>query len=278
MDTILYFYRNRNYKKNQKEESGQLLYEEGRYEFADYTVIHLALSETAAALLGMTDDENKADDERWRLLATLFCRSRIKKKEKQKKYLMQQIAAYWEKTYGIYWVCGEPVCLPESLKFDDYRDEVWIDRMLAQAKLPDYIVIGMSTDIGKSLVGLLLRRARRMKSLTIYVTQKDYTDTAADIEELETVLYEEYGLAARLTVIENSRYRGISLEGTAAANILDMTEKETFACIKVPEGSRWFDMTCSSEKKRKVQNCLKNVSYYSVKEMFINPKKWKTDT
>jgi hypothetical protein len=279
MDTILYFYRKKNSKNNQHEENGQLLCEEGRYDFADYTVIHLSLSGTAAGLLGMADDEEKSDDMPWYLSVPLLRRNHIKKKEKLKKYLLQQIAAYWNMDYGTYWVCRESVCLPDSLRFNDYRDEVWIDRMLVQAKLSDYIVIGTGIDIGigKSLAGILLRRARRMRSLTIYLTQKDYAAWADDMEELETLLYEEYGLAARLTVTENSRYRWISLEGMPAANILDMTAEETFVCSKVPEGSRWFDMACSSEKKRKVENCLKNVSYYSVNEMFINPKKWKTD-
>jgi hypothetical protein len=273
MDTILYFYR----KRNKKEESGQLLYEEGRYEYKDYTVIHLALSGTAACLLGM-DDEDKSDSESCHLFSLLLSHRRIKRKEKLKNKLMQQIAGYWEKEYGTYWVCRELICLPDALKFDDYMDEVWIDRMLTQAKLPDNILIGIDRGINKWIAEFLRKHARKMKSLTIYVTQKDYEYAADEIEELETMLYEEYGLAVMTTVTQNSRYKGISLAGMPAANILDMTNEDTLPCSEVPEGSRWFDMACSCDKKRKAENCLKNVSYYSVKEMFINPEKWKTYT
>lgn len=275
MDTILFFYQNKNGSSTRLEP------EIREYFLMDFKVVKLGLSKAAVMLLEQNSPYEKEHEKD--MFARIICgiaeiffggllekrrrRRRQRLAQQQREELLNSVLKCWGDECTTACVCMPPVTYFDKWKFTEYMDRVWLDRMLAQAKLPYYVVIGAFAGLRE----LLLPRARRMKELIIYVTESDNTEELVDITE---ELFEEFGLTPQLHIIEQNNYKSLGKLGFMPCNILDFSGEVRLWPDAVPSGSRWFDFGNSDDKKRKIENAGADIIYFSLMDMFRNPEKY----
>ncbi len=278
MDTILYFYQKRNGSDVESEP------EIAEYYLLDFRLVRLGLSKAAVMLLeqGLPYEEEHEKNIFMRIAGAIACRlfkrlyegycsrkSRVAAQQ-QKERLLKAVLQCWGDECTTSCVCGPHITYFDKWKFTGFMDMVWVERLLTKASLPNYVIIGRFAGLNE----LLLPRARRMRELTVYVTE---SDNNGDMEELAEELYEEYGLAAQVRVIEQNNYKNLAQTGTVPCNVLDFSGEGRMRTNIVAAGSRWLDFGSSDEKKRKIQNAGGDIIYFSLRDLFENPVKYEED-
>lgn len=152
---------------------------------------------------------------------------------------------------------GEYFPLPE---FKGYGRLFWARRLLPRARLPHFVILGVSPDIRPIIEGL----ARRMKSLRWILLEEECSQELKDFVE---DFYVEYGLAVTLQPLgEGEAYRRLRLVCPMPVNVLDFTMEPHIFAGGLAEGSIWLDMMSVEEKGRRTAGRGKGVVYYSLKE------------
>lgn len=275
MDSILYFYQNNNACNGKPE---PVIAE---FFLVDFRIVKIGLPKAAVMLIEYNcpyEEERKknvllrisgsiAKSAFGRLTENFRRRKRQRLAQQQKEILFGCILKYWGDECTTTCVCRPPITYFDKWKFTEYMDKTWIERLLTQAILPYFVVIGTFRGLGE----LLIPRARHMKELIIYVTENDHTDELEDIAE---ELYDEYGLTTQLQIIEQDNYKSLFKVGFMPCNVLDFSGESRLRPDAAPEGSRWFDFGNSDDKRRKTENNGRNIIYFSLADMFENPEKY----
>jgi len=275
MDTILYFYQNNNAGGGKPDPVIEEIF------LMDFRLVRIGLSKSAVMLV----EHNCPYEEECRtgmfmrfigrIIKSVFrrlseeCHRRRMQKlaQRQKEKLFNCILKCWGDECTTACVCRPPITFFDRWKFTEYMDLVWIERLLSQAELPYYVIIGTFA----GLRDILLPRARHMKELIIYVTESDNSEELEDITE---ELYVEYGITPQLQITERDSYRSLVKIGFMPCNILDFSDESRLRPDAAPAGSRWFDFGNSYDKKRKIENNGRDIIYYSLMDMFENPDKY----
>lgn len=275
MDTILYFYQNKNDGNAKLEPMITETF------FPDFRIVKLGLSKAAVNLLehNCPYEEEHEKNAFMRIICGILksvfkglyekrrsrCRQRLAQQQKEK--LLNSVLKCWGDECTTACVCRPPITYFDKWKFTEYMDNVWVNRLLAKAVLPYYVVIGNFAGLRE----ILFPRARRMKELIIYVTEGDRSEELDDITE---ELYDEYGLTPQLQIIEQDNYKSLVKIGFMPCNVLDFSEETRLWPGIVPAGSRWFDFGNSDDKRRKIESIGADVIYFSMMDMFENPEKY----
>lgn len=202
-----------------------------------------------------------------RLVSRWQAKRRVQLAQVQKRALTEKIVSYWGEDYNTACVCRPAITCFAKWEFTDYMNMTFVSLVIKQACLPYYLVLGTCNELRE----MLLLRVRRIKQLSVWVIKKDYEDR---LENLIDELYEEYGLAVKLQIIDRDDYRHLNVTTALTCNILDCTGEENIRVSGVSKGCRWFDLGNSGDKYRKIENTCRDVIYYSVVDMFENPEKY----
>jgi hypothetical protein len=267
MDTLLYFkeHKKQNNRSNSQDNKQEQIFisEAEEYIFFDFRVVRLALSNYAESLLNIEESGGKKQ-------ARCIWKRHREKKDRQ--LLINRLSQYW--TEDDTTECVNGCRFFDRWKFEGYMSDVWLERLLAYAKLSDYVVFGDCSPV----THILMKKAKYMKSIVMYVTEADWNE---EMEYMADELYEEYGLAVRIIRMDTDNYKTITNLGKVPCNILDFTHLSGMNGFNTPlhegiaaYGSKWFDFDSDENKKRKIENCMKCIEYFSVKDMFACPKKY----
>lgn len=275
MDTILFFY-----QTNAACDSA-LMPNITEFFLTDFKIVKIGLSKEAVMLIEQDCPFEEAQGQNMlarmaagvierifgKLLQNRRRRKRLRKAQQQKEMLFSRILKYWGDECTTACVCRPPVMYFNKWRFAEYMDQIWIDRLLLWANLPYYVVIGGFSGLRE----ILFPRARHMKELIIYVTERDRTD---ELEEIADELYYEYGLTPQIQIIQQNHYRGLERIEFMSCNVLDFSGESRMRPDIVPAGSRWFDFGNSDDKRRKIEYSGENILYFSIMDMFENPEKY----
>lgn len=247
------------------------------YQKKDYRLVRIGLSAEAVDLLENRNHfENNVDvsgkirpetkrgiGNRIRRLTEKFFRGRVRIKREdeilQKRHLLlQKIQEYWGDELTTYCICSPPVTYFNAWRFSEFRELIWMERLLYGAELPHYLVLGYCS----ILRDLLFIYARKMKSLKICVTGQEYK---ADMENLIEELYSEFGLMVTVQILgEGETYRRLEKLMPVSCNVLDFTGERRFSRHIVPSGSIWYDMDADEEKRIALTELTDNITYKSL--------------
>jgi hypothetical protein len=264
MDTILYFQeqKKQNNRSNSQDNKQERIFisEAEEYSFLDFRVVRIALSDYAEALLNIEETDGKKPKR--------FIWKRHREK-RDRQLLISRLSQYW--TEDDTTECVNGCHFFDRWKFDGYMSDVWLERLFAYATLPDYVVLGDCSPVAH----ILMKKAKYMKNLVIYETDADWNE---ETEYMAEELYEEYGLAPQIVRMGMDSCKTITSFGKVPCNVLDFTNLNDFNTPLhsriAAAGSRWFDFKSDENKKRKIENCMKGIEYFSVKDMFECPKKY----
>lgn len=171
-------------------------------------------------------------------------------------------------------VCREPLSFFQTNPFRDYARLEWAEHLLRYAldgrgklKLPDVILLGHSD----CLPYLILRHAAELRSLRWYLTERQYRDNEAElVEELE----EEYGLIPEIVLLDTEAdYGKLRFADNVPCLLLDFSEVEKIQGGGLAERSLWLDFQASEEKERRLTQRGAQILYFSLKKEWKDPQK-----
>lgn len=162
------------------------------------------------------------------------------------------IPAFWmPKLWQQYWQ------IPE---FDAYLQQRWVEPLLVNAVLHHFVVLGYADCVP----GVILRCARRMKSLRWILQEQNYTE---ELQNFVDEFYVDYGLAVTLQPLEGGKaFARLLLVSKDPVCVLDFTGEPYISPGGIAKGSIWIDFQSSEEKARRVLERQEGISYFSLKE------------
>lgn len=164
------------------------------------------------------------------------------------------IPAFWlPQLWQQYWR------IPE---FDAYLQPRWVEPLLENAVLHHFVVLGYA----ECTPGVILRCARRMKSLRWILQERDCTE---GIQDFVDDFYGDYGLAVTLQPLEGGRaFARMLLVSKDPVCVLDFTGEPHISPGGIAKGSIWIDFRSVEEKARRVLERQEGISYFSLKEIW----------
>lgn len=157
-------------------------------------------------------------------------------------------------------------------EFHGYTERFWTEQVFYQgvrlsASPPHFVILGTAP----GLPDVLEAHARRMKSLRWVLLEAEWDEElSAFVEDF----YTEYGLAIELQLLEDAAaLRRLRLFCGEPVNVVDFTGESYMAVSAAPEGSVWLDMLSVEEKRRRILARGKNITYFSMKEIWKNAQK-----
>ena len=157
-------------------------------------------------------------------------------------------------------------------EFHGYTERFWTEQVFSQgvrlsASPPHFVILGTAPGLPE----VLEAHARRMKSLRWVLLEAEWDEElSAFVEDF----YTEYGLAIELQLLEDAAaLRRLRLFCGEPVNVVDFTGESYMAVSAAPEGSVWLDMLSVEEKRRRILARGKNITYFSMKEIWKNAQK-----
>ena len=157
-------------------------------------------------------------------------------------------------------------------EFHGYTERFWTEQVFYQgvrlsASPPHFVILGTAPGLPE----VLEAHARRMKSLRWVLLEAEWDEElSAFVEDF----YTEYGLAIELQLLEDAAaLRRLRLFCGEPVNVVDFTGESYMAVSAAPEGSVWLDMLSVEEKRRRILARGKNITYFSMKEIWKNAQK-----
>lgn len=157
-------------------------------------------------------------------------------------------------------------------EFHGYTERFWMEQVFYQgvrlsASPPHFVILGTAPGLPE----VLEAHARRMKSLRWVLLEAEWDEElSAFVEDF----YTEYGLAIELQLLEDAAaLRRLRLFLGEPVNVVDFTGESYMAVSAAPEGSVWLDMLSVEEKRRRILARGKNITYFSMKEIWKNAQK-----
>ena len=157
-------------------------------------------------------------------------------------------------------------------EFHGYTERFWTEQVFSQgvrlsASPPHFVILGTAPGLPE----VLEAHARRMKSLRWVLLEAEWDEElSAFVEDF----YTEYGLAIELQLLEDAAaLRRLRLFFGEPVNVVDFTGESYMAVSAAPEGSVWLDMLSVEEKRRRILARGKNITYFSMKEIWKNAQK-----
>lgn len=147
-------------------------------------------------------------------------------------------------------------CFPYP-DFHGYREETYVQMLLEQGNLFHMMIVGYHGCLPWVLKG----RVRRLKSLRLVLTEM-----STECEEWLDMLYEEYGLAASVTLVDN--YRRAVLSCAVPSMILDFSSEGHLLTHQVAKGSIWLDMDSLEEKRVRIEGRNTGIMYFSLRKLW----------
>ena len=148
-------------------------------------------------------------------------------------------------------------------EFQGYAQRFWVRQVFSQgaglpASPPHFVILGTAPGLPE----VLEAHARRMKSLRWFLLEAEWgEELSAFVEDF----YTEYGLAIELRLLEDgAALKRLRLFCGEPVIVVDFT---------VPEGSVWLDMFSVEEKRRRILARGKDITYFSMKEIWKNAQK-----
>lgn len=287
MDTILYFYLDRN-------NSGEIqpcTLERIRQEH--YILLRIGLSRTwiektkvAGALeLLAQETEDNANGEIGeagffrRLRERRRLRELSRQRQAERELLGQRLRRVGELIYPMLEYPDESYCVyDENLKktsfhrlwqqfcsfpeFHDYMQDTWAEPLLQYAEHSSYLVLGYAF----CLPGFLWQRADRMKSLQWILPAKLYTEEIARFEE---DICQEFGLVIDMHIVQSTEeYRRVKLTSRFPVNVIDFSGEARLQAADLPTESIWLDMASMEEKRRRIEDRRCPMQYFSLKKQW----------
>lgn len=157
-------------------------------------------------------------------------------------------------------------------EFHGYTERFWMEQVFSQgvrlpASPPHFVILGTAPGLPE----VLEAHARRMKSLRWVLLAAEWDEELSVFAE---DFYTEYGLAIELQILEDTAaLRRLRLFCGEPVNVVDFTGESYMAVSAVPEGSVWLDMFSVEEKRRRILARGKNITYFSMKEIWKNAQK-----
>ena len=135
------------------------------------------------------------------------------------------------------------------------------------ASPPHFVILGTAPGLPE----VLEAHARRMKSLRWFLLEAEWgEELSAFVEDF----YTEYGLAIELRLLEDgAALKRLRLFCGEPVIVVDFTGESYMAVPAVPEGSVWLDMFSVEEKRRRILARGKDITYFSMKEIWKNAQK-----
>ena len=157
-------------------------------------------------------------------------------------------------------------------EFQGYAQRFWVRQVFSQgaglpASPPHFVILGTAPGLPE----VLEAHARRMKSLRWFLLEAEWgEELSAFVEDF----YTEYGLAIELQLLEDAAaLRRLRLFCGEPVNVVDFTGESYMAVSAAPEGSVWLDMLSVEEKRRRILARGKDITYFSMKEIWKNAQK-----
>lgn len=157
-------------------------------------------------------------------------------------------------------------------EFHGYTERFWTEQVFYQgvrlsASPPHFVILGTAPGLPE----VLEAHARRMKSLRWFLLEAEWgEELSAFVEDF----YTEYGLAIELRLLEDgAALKRLRLFCGEPVIVVDFTGESYMAVPAVPEGSVWLDMFSVEEKRRRILARGKDITYFSMKEIWKNAQK-----
>lgn len=157
-------------------------------------------------------------------------------------------------------------------EFHGYTERFWTEQVFSQgvrlsASPPHFVILGTAPGLPE----VLEAHARRMKSLRWVLLEAEWDEElSAFVEDF----YTEYGLAIELRLLEDgAALKRLRLFCGEPVIVVDFTGESYMAVPAVPEGSVWLDMFSVEEKRRRILARGKDITYFSMKEIWKNAQK-----
>ncbi len=157
-------------------------------------------------------------------------------------------------------------------EFQGYAQRFWVRQVFSQgaglpASPPHFVILGTAPGLPE----VLEAHARRMKSLRWFLPEAEWgEELSAFVEDF----YTEYGLAIELRLLEDgAALKRLRLFCGEPVIVVDFTGESYMAVPAVPEGSVWLDMFSVEEKRRRILARGKDITYFSMKEIWKNAQK-----
>ena len=154
-------------------------------------------------------------------------------------------------------------------EFQGYAQRFWVRQVFSQgaglpASPPHFVILGTAPGLPE----VLEAHARRMKSLRWFLLEAEWgEELSAFVEDF----YTEYGLAIELRLLEDgAALKRLRLFCGEPVIVVDFTGESYMAVPAVPEGSVWLDMFSVEEKRRRILARGKDITYFSMKEIWKN--------
>lgn len=170
--------------------------------------------------------------------------------------------------YHSSFVCQEPIPFLEGWRFDGFLEAEWTLHLMGYAaSLSHFVILGKAN----CLPEVLDAYARRMKSLVWILLARQY---GPGEEELVEELYEQYGLAVSVRLLEaEAAYRRLPMDCRFPVAVLDFSAQDRVSGGDIPKGSLWLDMGASEGKRVCLERRGTQLEYVSLKKEWEQPQK-----
>lgn len=149
-------------------------------------------------------------------------------------------------------------------EFDDYDSPFWMEHMFAYASEPYFVVRGWH----RGLPELLCRYADRMKGLQLVLSEEDYSEA---LQEFLEDFYEEYGLAAMVTLLTEEQNQPMPFFPGKKVSVLDFSDRMPGEIKGLAAGSVWLDMRSIDAKSRYIECRNPEILCFSLKKEWKQP-------
>lgn len=280
MDTIIYVYLKRECGNtdNVWEDigSGGKGKREAKYlrqdvDMGDYRLVRVGVSSELWRILREKAAENKEEEQQSRSRFPIGRKRKRKEAERlqrlrrlEEEGCRREFAAkFLEDSNHSYFAADEPIPSLEGWSFKGYCEEAWVMYMMRHASLNHFVILGKAACIPR----ILLQYVRGMKGMCWVLQRSRYGEQE---QELVDMLYEEYGLAAEIRLLEEERdFCRLRLAYRIPVVVVDFCEEEKLSGTDMARGSIWLDMTSSEKKRHRIEDGSRKISYFSLK------KEWK---
>lgn len=144
-------------------------------------------------------------------------------------------------------------------EFSGYTKSFWAELMMPHAVLHHFVILGTAPCIP----GLLEKYASKMKSLKWILAEEA---CGPELMNFVEDFYTEYGLAISLkTLSGGAEWKRQGELCALPSNILDFTGDSFLNVPRIPEGSIWLDFMSVEEKKRRIEGRCPGAAYFSLK-------------
>lgn len=148
-------------------------------------------------------------------------------------------------------------------EFDAYHERKWAQKLMPYAKHNHFVIVGDAP----CLPELLCENAARMRSIRWILQEEQYT---CEVREFIDDFYEENGLVIEAEVLRTGDTQGarnlMRITSVLPVNVLDFSGEEKLSACDMAQGSIWIDMDSLEGKCRRMEARPPGISYFSLKK------------